>query len=185
VVKTWLNWRPDEPIGERGDNWLGRSGSGYVARRHLQGYSPRLSRLRTDGLAPVSNYWTYRSHAGDMSPVSLVVGCQQKFDFSPLLHWLLWERSWVRTHASDDRHAVDCVGSPSSRVQWICWDLSTTVWKVTICGSREIRMVVDHMRTEREKRVAYWSDFPLQGVHRFESPWLSDMGNRLFVTVIT
>jgi hypothetical protein len=29
------------------------------------------------------------------------------------------------------------------------------------------------------------SGFPLQGVHRFESPRLSDMSNRLFVTVIT
>jgi hypothetical protein len=27
----------------------------------------------------------YRSHAGDMGPVSLVVGCQQELDFSPLL----------------------------------------------------------------------------------------------------
>jgi hypothetical protein len=26
--------------------------------------------------------------------------------------------------------------------------------------------------------------FPLQGVHRFESSWLSDMSNRLFVAVI-
>jgi hypothetical protein len=26
--------------------------------------------------------------------------------------------------------------------------------------------------------------FPLQGVHRFESPRLSDMSNRLFVAVI-
>jgi hypothetical protein len=46
-------------------------------------------------------------------------------------------------------------------------------------------MVVDHTRTEREKRVACWSGFPLQGVHRFESPRLSDMSNRLFVAVIT
>jgi hypothetical protein len=29
----------------------------------------------------------YRSHVGDMSPVRLVVRCQQKFDFSLLLHF--------------------------------------------------------------------------------------------------
>jgi hypothetical protein len=28
----------------------------YVANRHLQGCSPHLCRLRTDGLAPVSKY---------------------------------------------------------------------------------------------------------------------------------
>jgi hypothetical protein len=32
--------------------------------------------------------------------------------------------------------------------------------------------------------VSYLSGFPLQGVHRFESPRLSDMSNRLFVAAI-
>jgi hypothetical protein len=36
-----------------------------------------------------------------------------------------------------------------------------------------------------EVYVLCWSGFPLQGVHRFESPRLSDMSNRLFVAVIT
>jgi hypothetical protein len=44
-------------------------------------------------------------------------------------------------------------------------------------------MVVDHTRTERGKRVACWLGFPLQDVHRFESPRLLDMGNCLFVAV--
>jgi hypothetical protein len=35
-------------------------------------------------------------------------------------------------------------------------------------------------RLEREAYVACCSVFPLQGVHRFESPRLSDMSNRLF-----
>jgi hypothetical protein len=38
------------------------------------------------------------------------------------------------------------------------------------------------MRTERGKRVACRSGFPLRVVHRFESPRLLDMNNRLFVT---
>jgi hypothetical protein len=104
-----------------------------------------------------------------MGPVSLVVGCQQKFDFSPLLHWLLWERSWVQTHGSVSRRAMDYVGSPSSRGQWICSNLLMTVQKVAICGPREIRMVERHTQTEYGKRVVCWSDFPLQGAHQFES----------------
>jgi hypothetical protein len=36
-----------------------------------------------------------------------------------------------------------------------------------------------------EAYVSCWSGFPLQGIHRFESPRLSDMSNHLFVTVIT
>jgi hypothetical protein len=145
----------------------------------------RLCRLRTDGLAPTSKYWTYRSHAGDMSPVRLVVGYRQKLDFFTLLHWLLWERRWVRTRRSVGRGTVDYVRSPSSRVQWICSNLLTTVCKVAICGPREIRMVIDHTWTEHGKCVACWSGFPLQRVHQFKSPWLSDMSNRLFVAVIT
>jgi hypothetical protein len=30
-------------------------------------------------------------------------------------------------------------------------------------------MVEGHTRTERGMSVAYWSGFPLQGVHQFES----------------
>jgi hypothetical protein len=36
-----------------------------------------------------------------------------------------------------------------------------------------------------EAYVACWLGFSLQSVHRFESPRLSDMSNRLFVAVIT
>jgi hypothetical protein len=48
-----------------------------------------------------------------------------------------------------------------------------------------MHMVFEHTQTERGNHVACWSGFPLQGVHRFESPRLSDMSNRLFVEVIT
>jgi hypothetical protein len=57
--------------------------------------------------------------------------------------------------------------------------------KVAICGPGKIRMVEGHTRTKREKRVACWLGFPLQGVHRFESPRLLDISNRLFMTVFT
>jgi hypothetical protein len=46
-------------------------------------------------------------------------------------------------------------------------------------------MALGHTWTERGKRMVCWSGFPLQGVHRFESPRLSDMSNRLFVAIIT
>jgi hypothetical protein len=49
-----------------------------------------LCRLSTEGLVPVSKYWTYRSHAGDMGPVSLIACCQQMFGF---LHYFI---GWLR-----------------------------------------------------------------------------------------
>jgi hypothetical protein len=60
--------------------------------------SPRLCRLRTEGLVPMSKYWTYRSHAGDMGLVSLVVCCRQVLGSSALLQWLCWERNWGGSH---------------------------------------------------------------------------------------
>jgi hypothetical protein len=56
--------------------------SAVVISRFLCG-SPRLCRLMTEGLVPVRKYWTYRSHASDMCPVSLVVYRQQMVGFAP------------------------------------------------------------------------------------------------------
>jgi hypothetical protein len=109
-----------------------------------------------------------------MGPASVVADRQQKLDFCQMLHWLLWERSWVRTHGSVSCRAVDCVKSPSWG-QWICSNLLTVTWKVVIRGPCEIHMVEGHTRTGRRKRVACSSGFPLQGVHQFESSWLSYM----------
>jgi hypothetical protein len=59
-------------------------------------------------------------------------------------------------------------------------------------GERLSRMGTAHRKRtpgvrglEREAYVVCWSGFTLQGIHRFESPRLSDMSNRLFVAVIT
>jgi hypothetical protein len=62
-----------------------------------------------------------------------------------------------------------------SREQWLCPPLLMTSRKVVIHEPREIRMVDDHTRTERGKRVACWSNFPIEGMHQFESPRLLDM----------
>jgi hypothetical protein len=146
-----------------------------MENRHLLGCSPRLCRLRTDGLAPVSKYWTYWSHIGDMSPINLVAYYQQRVALPPLLQWLAQERNWVWTRELVYRHVVDCVESPFSCEHRLYPSLLMTLWKVAICEPREICMVEGHTWTKNEKCVACWSDFPLQGVHRFESPWLLDM----------
>jgi hypothetical protein len=136
------------PLGGKWRPSVGKVREWHVKRWHLQGYSPCLCRLRTDGLAPVSKYWTYRSHTGVMGPISLVVCRQQRVTLPPLLQWLDQERNWVWTHGSDGRCAVDCVASPFSQQQWLYSSLLMTAWRVAICGPCKICMVVDHMRTE-------------------------------------
>jgi hypothetical protein len=112
-----------------------------------------------------------------MSLLSLVVSCQQKLNFSPLCHWLLWERSWVRTYGSISRRTVDCVESPSSRGQWICSNLLMTMRKVAMCWPREICIVWDYTRTERGMRMACWSGFPcrvyINSNHRDSRIWVT------------
>jgi hypothetical protein len=71
-----------------------------------------------------------------MGPVNLVVGHRQELALRPLLHWLVWERSWVRTRGSVNRRAIDCVRNPFSQEQW---DLSKSVGasqKVTMYADR-------------------------------------------------
>jgi hypothetical protein len=74
------------------------------------------------------------------------------------------------THRSVSRHAGNVVRNSffSGAVT-----LSNSVGdsqNVDICGLHEIHVVEGHTRTEHGKRVACWSGFLLQGVHRFESP---------------
>jgi hypothetical protein len=152
-----------------------KAGECDVVSRHLQGCSPHLCRLRTDGLAPMTKYWTYRSHAGDMGPVSLVVCHRQNLGLSILLHWLAWERNWAWTHRSVSRCAADYVRSPFSREQWDPSKFVGVSRKVAMCWPCEIPMVMDYTWTECGMRVVCWSGFPLQGVHWFKSPQLSDM----------
>jgi hypothetical protein len=96
----------------------------------------------------------YRSRAGDMDPVSLVVGHRQELGLRSLLHWLARERNWVRTHGLVSQRAVDCVGSPFSQEQWDLSKSISVLQRVAICGSREIRMVLDHTWTKHGKHVA-------------------------------
>jgi hypothetical protein len=76
----------------------------------------------------------------------------------------------VWTCGSVSRRAVDCVESPFSREQW---DLSKSVGtsrKVATYGDRRRKRTLDICGLAWEAYVSCWSGFPLQGVHRFESP---------------
>jgi hypothetical protein len=141
VMVDWLTWDRAGPLGGKSRPSVGKVGEWYVESRNLQGYSPHLCRLRTDWLAPASKYWTYRSHAGDMSPVSLVACHRLKLGLSLLLHWLAWERNWVRSSGSVSRCAVDCVGSPFSREQWDPFKSIGDTRKVAMRWPLEIHMV--------------------------------------------
>jgi hypothetical protein len=103
----------------------------------------------------------------------------------PLLHWLVRERSWVRTHGSVSRRAVDYVGSPFPQEQWDLSNLSTPRESLPRTGTARRKRMPGVHGLAWEAYVSCWSGFSLQGVHRFESPRLSDMSNHLFVAVFS
>jgi hypothetical protein len=56
VDKTWLNWKSGGALRGKWRQVIGKVREWYAASRHLQGCSPRLCWLSTDGLAPASKY---------------------------------------------------------------------------------------------------------------------------------
>jgi hypothetical protein len=56
VNRTWLNCRLDGPLGGKWRPLIGKIGECDMESQHLQGCSPRLCRLSTDGLGPASKY---------------------------------------------------------------------------------------------------------------------------------
>jgi hypothetical protein len=76
----------------------GKGGESAVAILRFLCSSPRLCRLRTEGLVPMRKYWTYRSHAGVYGPskpsslsltevwlksIASLVGLGEKLDTDP------------------------------------------------------------------------------------------------------
>jgi hypothetical protein len=119
-----------------------------------------------------------------IGPVSLVVGHRQELGLRLLLHWLARERMGTDPLVGQPV----CCGLYRESFSEEQWDPAKSIGvsrSVAMCGQREICMVLDHTWTEREKRVACWSSFPLHSVHRFESLQLLNMSNRLFVAIIT
>jgi hypothetical protein len=161
---------------ERGGPSVGKVGECDVTSRHLQGCSPCLCRLRADGLAPVSKYWTYWLHAGDMGLVNLVAYHQQVLGLSTLLQWLCWERNWGRSRGPLGRAKRWSQEHFFSRAVHLSNSVDDSQ-NVAMCGSREIYMVEGHTRTEHRKCVAYWSGFPyrvyIDSNHRDSRKWVT------------
>jgi hypothetical protein len=121
----------------------------------------------------------YRSHAS-------VYGPSKPNSLLSIAAWLKPTASLVRVGRETEAGPVDHstrlkggVGSSSIRPT-----LLMTRERLPCTGTARRKRASGVHRLEWEAYVSCWSDFPLQGVHRFESPRLSDMSNYLFVAAI-
>jgi hypothetical protein len=128
-------------VGPLGGQWrplVGKVGEWYVESWHLQGCSPRLSWLRTNGLVPASKYWTYQSYAGVygpskpssrmsteawLSPTASMVSSGEKLGMDPWITQPGWGLCWepfflgaVDLFKSVDDCEKDCY-------TWTAWDM--------------------------------------------------------------
>jgi hypothetical protein len=145
--------------------------------------SPRLCQLRTEGLVPGSKYWTYWSHASDMGPTNLVTCCRQMFGFHYCFNVCVGRETGWWTCGSLSRAGVvsGALFLGSSRVGPT---LLVACERLPRTGTTSRKRTPGVRGLAWETYVSCWSDFSLQGVHRFNSPWLYDMSNHLFVVVI-
>jgi hypothetical protein len=175
----WLiTWDRVEPLGGKWRPSVGKVGECDVASRHIQGYSLHLGRLRTDGLAPASKYWTYWSHASDIDSVnqctlSSIDAWLKRTAFMAVLGEKLRQVPRTTQPGWEVESGVLFLGSSES-VQ-LCW-VSVKGYHVRGLPTESVRVVFVDWRKKCTCRV--YQVFPYR-VYQFESPRLSDMINHL------
>jgi hypothetical protein len=127
----WITWDWAGPLGGK-CRTVGQEGRRVVlASRHLEGCSPHLCRLWTNGLAPVSKYWTYRSHVGDLGLVNLVACHRQMFGFHYCFNGCFGRETGWQTCGSLSR-AGGCVQRPFSQELYCPSNAVDGLWKVAM-----------------------------------------------------
>jgi hypothetical protein len=94
-----INWRPGGALRWDWRPSVGKVEEWNVASWRLKGCSPYLCQLRTDGLAPTSNYWMYWSHVGVYGP--------SKPSSMP------WINAWLKRTAS--------MAVSREKLRWVPW----------------------------------------------------------------
>jgi hypothetical protein len=178
------NLRPGGATRGSVEHSEGKSEESVVAIPGFLCGSLHLCRLRTEGLVPVSKYWTYRSHAGVYGPskpssLSSIDACLKSIALLAVLGEKLGRVPW----STQTNWEVE-LGSLFLRSISIRPTLLITCERLprmrTVCSKRTLGI----RWLEWEAYISCWLGFPLQGVHRFESSRLSYMSNHLFVATI-
>jgi hypothetical protein len=135
---------------------MGRKGSGLIWNSELQGGSPRLCRLRTDHLAPVSKFELCTGTYGILwGPTNWVASCVAETEvILPYLTGVHQDSPWATHGVSTEAY----MWKTCTRVRWSLIIFLTALWTVATRGALLARMC-------RVVRL-----IPLQGLNWLESP---------------
>jgi hypothetical protein len=105
-----------------------------------------------------------------MGPVNLVIGHRQELGLRPcFIGWLRREAGYGPADRSTGVLGI-VLGAPFLGSSGICLNLSTPRERLPCTGTARRKRTSGVRGLVWEAYVSCWSDFLLQGVHRFESP---------------
>jgi hypothetical protein len=176
-------------LGESDGSSVGKGGESDVESWHLQDCSLHLCQLSIDGLAAMRKYWMYWSHVGDMGPVNqcsmfvnrcltFITACSM---FVNRCLAFITASMAIRGEKLDGRPADRSAGMLGLPRMGAVGSIQLFWVNMKGCPYGYCPEEVYMWRTWTSTRsvCVMCIMFPLQDVHWFKSPWLSDMSNRL------
>jgi hypothetical protein len=154
-------------LGESGEYWMGRKGSGLTWYSELQGGSPCLCRLRHASVGSEwTSIWNVLTHTGHMESPNWVASCATEMEaILPYITSVQWDSAWPTQGVSTKAYAW----KTCPRVRWALIISLTASWIVATHGA--LQACVCHV-------VMF---IPLQGWLLIQiSVTPSDMGDGLF-----
>jgi hypothetical protein len=151
-------------LGESGEYWMGRKGSGLIRYSELQGGRPCLRWLRIDRLAPVSKFELCTSAYGiSWGPANWVASCVAKTKaILPYLMGVHRDSAWVTHSVSAEAYAWKMC----TRVRWALIISLVASWTVATHFPSLFSCVL--LLILYPCKVDYWFESP-------RLPW--DVGN--------
>jgi hypothetical protein len=120
IIGDWVG-----QLGENGEYWVGRKGSGLIWYSELQGGSPHLSRLRTMSFescwTSIWMYWRIRNIWNPQTETEAIL---------PYLTDVKWDSTWATHGVSAEAYAWKMC----TRVRWALIVSLTSSWNC--CNSR-------------------------------------------------
>jgi hypothetical protein len=143
-------------LGENGEYWMGRRGSGLIWYSKLQGGSPRLCRLKPASVGSKwISFWNVLAHTGHMESPNWVASWAAGMEaILPYLTGVQWDSAWATHDVSAEAYAW----KTCTKVRWALIISLTASWIVATRRSSGHACVV--LSDLYPYKVEYWFESP-------------------------